>query len=492
MDITQLSVAKSLIDEIESNQFEERRQEEYKAYKVAEGGQRSYVLDRLQALFPESWNTMRVSDISVSNKVLTKVSKAYKESPIRLLDGQTDDVNELFDKADFDTTMAEFDRDLNRQRYGLLWVNKIEDQASFHSLKGFESFVKVNKQSGVLEVVVINYPDTNITATSNSDTNYAEETLAESQDDTSAESRVYAMWTKDSHAIYRITEKKLPNSQISRNIEQMEIPGNVDMRNDLGVIPFVYHSRSSSVDLPFLNQLTEQSITYNILNSDMLTASALQGYGQLVVTMPEDMEMETMNGGMTTVMQLPIVQGVESQADAKYINPGADLPGMKMTIDSYAADILSEHGINGGQSSNTEGFSSGLERLIANADVSDQITANQRTYSKIEREAIDILRKYGLLKEGDAELVTIFPKAKVMISDKETLENIKMRLDLGLITKVEALQIIDPNMSPEDAQDKVDEIKESNKLNVNDFIGGNDGSTGQENPESGPFPDTKK
>ncbi len=472
MDIRLSNVAQSLIDEIDSQQFVDRRTEEYKSYKIAEGGQLAYIKDRLLTLFPKSHHTMRVSDVSLSAKILSKIAKAYKESPIRDFEGQTDKMNDIFNDGEFDSRMAEFDRDFNRQKYGLFWVNKIEEDISFHSLKGFESFVKVDKNTGKMKAVVLNYPDINITSNSFSDGDQQEQTLQDSQDDTSAESRVYAMWTADFHAIWRVTEKTnvKGGAATSRKLENVPIEGNEAMSNDLGVLPFVYRSKSSSPDLPFLNPITEQSLMYNTLNSDLLTASALQGYGQLVMSMPEDQAMSEMHTGMTTAITIPIVQGAEAQADAKYINANPDLKGMMDTINNYVSDIVSEH-LGESQSSGSEKFSSGLERLIANATVTDQVSMNQAIYAKMEKEIIDIIIAYGDLAESKDGYTVIFPKAKVMISDKETLENIKMRMDMGLMTRTEALMVIDPNLGETAADKKLEEIDKKKQEAIQTFMG---------------------
>lgn len=476
MDIRDYKVAIRLINEIESEQFENRRIEEYKAYKVSEGGQRPYILERLQLLFPKSYATMRVSDISVSNKVLSKISKAYKDSPKRVYGDQSEDLDNILGDANFDRVMSEFDRDYNRQRYALLWVNQIDGMPSFHSLKGFESFVKKNQKSGKIEVVILNYPDTKITANTFSDSDYKEQLLQDTQDDTSAESKVYAMWTSQFHAVWKMTEN-VTTMGSRRSIEMIEIEGNPNNVNDLGMLPFVYISKNSSPDLPFLNQLTEQSITYNVLNSDLLTACALQGYGQLVVTLHEDQSMDTLHSGMTTAIHLPIVQGADSQSDAKYINPNPDLSGMMSTIQDYGREILDEHGISTQSSGNgNSAFSSGLERLIANADVSDKIKQNQIIYAQVEEKVIDILTAYGFLRESEEPYSVIYEKPKVMISDAETLSNIEKRLNLGLITKIEALQIIDPNLSDEAAADKIEEIKLEKQANIAAFMGGDNAS----------------
>lgn len=481
MNVNEPNVAQRLIREIESNQFIERRKAEYKSYKVCEGGQKEYVVERLIKLFPESYANMRISDISISNKVISKLSKAYKEKPIRMFGNQTEELDELFKASNFDSVMSEFDRDFNRQRYGLLWVNQIDGETSFHSLKGFESFVKRNQSTGELECVVLNYPDTDITTTTGTtvvSSDYTEQELAESQDDSSAEKKIYIMWSKDYHAIWTAR-----GDGENKYIEKKEIEGNSNGINPLGVLPFIYRSKNSSYDLPFVNQLTDQSILYNVLNSDRLTATALQGYGQMVVKLPEDMSIETMHSGMTTALHLPIIQGADAQADASYINPNPDLKGMQDTINDYGREILDEHGIQVQTAGNNQ-FSSGLERLIANADVSDKISENRVVYAQMEQEAVKILQAYGVLAETQDELKTIFQKSKVLISDGEILENIKKRMDMGLITRGEALQIIDPNLSDDDAQAKLDKISEERQNNINTFMGSVNGQESDEENEA--------
>ena len=494
MDIRNESFARSLIDEIESEQFRTRREAEYKAYKISDGGQLPYIEERLKKLFPKSHTTMRISDISLSNKVLTKVSSAYKESPIRDLGKETEKLEELFVDGDFDLKMSEFDRDFNRQRYALLWVNRIDNKPSFHSLKGFEEFVKINKKTGKPEIVILNYPDSQITHTGFSKADGIEQQLSESQDDTSAESRIYAMWTAEFHSVWRLTEEKDVSGHVTKKIEKMLVPGNESESNDLGRLPFVYRSKSSSPDLPFLNQLTEQSIMYNILNSDRLTAMALQGYGQLVVSLPEDTTLQKMHTGMTTAMSLPIIAGADVQADAKYINPNPDLSGMKETVNDFAADVVSEHLGVSQSTSNGEKFSSGLERLIANASVTDKITGNQMIYSKVEKEVVDILRAYGDLAQNGQELVTTFTKSKIMISDGETLKNIKARRDMGLMTRVSALMVINPNLSKDGAKRELAEIDQEPRDKMNDFFGENKdaNNTGRDKLQPRPDEEIKK
>lgn len=474
MDIRTPAIAQTLIEDIEANQTQDRRIAEYKSYKVETGAQREYIVERLQELFPESYTTMRISDVSLSKKVNTKLSKAYKEKPIRTMGDATETLNDIYEMGYFNKGFKDFERDFNRQHYGLLWVNRVDDMLCLHSLKGFESFVVRDQRSGALKAVIINYPDAEITTTTTSDTDYMEQIIAESQNDSSATGRVYAMWTADYHSVWKSRVSQGAKGSVVKEIINMPIEGNESMINPLGMLPFVFASKSSAIDLPFVNPITEQSIVYNLLASDLLTASSLQGYGQLVLKMPEGYEMAKLHTGMTTAINLPLVDSAENQADASYINANPDLSGMQDVLRDYAEQVLSEHGITASQAAGE--FSSGLERLIANADVSDYINANQMYFAELEKQVANIVRRYGEVygdfNLGDEEFRIVFPKAKVMISDQETLANIKTRMELGLITEVEAMQVIDPNLDDDQAREKLEEIKQEKQMKMQSFIGG--------------------
>jgi hypothetical protein len=105
-----------------------------------------------------------------------------------------------------------------------------------------------------------------------------------------------------------------------------------------------------------------------------------------------------------------------------------------------------------------------------------QVEMNQELYIKAEREILEILKAYsdllslGYFKEDD-ELNVIFPKPKLMVSDSETLANIEKRLSLGLMQKYEALMMIDPNMSEDQAKEKLAEIEAERRNSMRLSIG---------------------
>ena len=189
---------------------------------------------------------------------------------------------------------------------------------------------------------------------------------------------------------------------------------------------------------------------------------------------------QKVNTGLTTSVKIPQPDLEGSPPTTfEYKSPNPDLSGQMEVYSNYLSAILSQAGINAATilKDGAQSFTSGLDRAIANADVTSIIAQNQNDYISVEKQAFEIVKAWSKVIDlkvkfsEKSELQILFPKPKILISDKETLENIKLRMDLGLITKVEALRIIDPNLTEEEAKDRLDEIKEERAENAPAMIG---------------------
>ncbi|MDH3324134.1 MAG: hypothetical protein OEL89_00685 [Candidatus Peregrinibacteria bacterium] len=464
MDIKDPRIASRIIQDFKGYENRKRRQDEYKAYKVSEGAQRQYIEQQVQALLPDSYKSMMISDVSIADKIYTKKAKAYDSEPTRKTGYPELDVfvDELYDG--FSDSFQEFDRNFNRSRHALMWVNKVNNELRLISMKPFEYGLVKDVNTRELQAVIINYPDTSIIGTTGDG---LDQVIMENQDDSSANSEIYAMWTKDSHTVWRVEQKDAGNGEFQSQLTYVPIDGNPNNINPLGVIPFAHLSESSSSDLPFLNPLTQKSIDLNVNFSMLLSASVKQGLGHLVFYLPEGVSITTVHSGLTTASVLPLTEGAQTQPRAEYINANPDLNGMKDAIMFYAKSIFDEEGLSTSSLDSSQIFSSGIERVIAEADCQAVISKNQQRYELLEQQIFQIIKAYlkadGVTLLDKVDNISIeFEKPKVMVSDKETLENIKMRLDMGLIGKKEALQMLDPNLTEEMAQMKLDELNSGN------------------------------
>jgi hypothetical protein len=320
------------------------------------------------------------------------------------------------------------------------------------------------------------------------------------QADSAAQTKNYAIWTDDQHVSITATIKRLGNGKIETIITYNDIEGNPGNVNPLGVLPFVYYSKDDGgnpTDYPVVNPITRQAIFYNVLNSDLLSAASLQGYGIRTISATQDIlnSMQVLHEGLTTAVELPQSEDTNMpETKLDFVNPSPDLAGQKDTYLAYLTQVLSQHGINAGSivTGGTESFSSGLDRALANADVQNVVKNNQVGYADVEKAVFEIIKVWQkeIVKEmvfGEDEHLEIFyPRPQVLISDKETLENIEKRMSLGLLKKHRALMMLNPNLSEEQALEEVQSTEQERAARASMFLGGGNGN--QQDAENGDRP----
>ena len=510
IDLLNQNTVTTILSEIEGSENRNRKVQTWSAYQISHGDILPYVTNDVKKFLPKSWKQMRMSDISLSEKVNKKLSQAYKEPPVRTLDNPQDSqsLNELYDDMRVDQKFMEFDFISNLNRYSLMWVNWREEVGlQLIPLHPFEFDVIRDPKDGTLEVVILNYPDTTIThqvplATANS-INQADgvnQAISNKQADSSATTKNYAIWTKDQHVSIRADVRSIGNGKVETTITYVDIEDNPNNVNPLGVLPFVYYSKDDGgnpTDYPVVNPITRQAIFYNVLNSDLLSAASLQGYGIRTISATQDIlnSMQVLHEGLTTAVELPQSEDTSlPETKLDFVSPSPDLAGQRETYLAYLTQVLSQHGINAGSivTGGTESFSSGLDRAIANADVQNVVRQNQIGYADIEKEVFEIIKVWqreivrDIVFAEDDVLSIYYPRPQVLISDKETLENIDKRMSMGLLRKHEALMMLNPNLNEEQAIEKVQTIEEEKMNRASMFFGGNDGN--QSRPANGDRP----
>ena len=431
-DLTQIGNVQEIIKQIETQENKARKDHAYKARQIMEGAQAKYVKTELARLYPKTHRLMRVSDISLLKKVVSKIAKAYKEDPLRILDSEeeTERYSQLAKDANFNKQFNVFDRYFVRDKHAALWVNKIEDVFYLIPLAAFEFDVIIDEKTNELDTIILTYDRKDF--------------------------KEYALWTNDHHVLVR-----------SRNsvIEYVPIEGNPNNINPLGIIPFSYRSSGDGRGYPLASPLPDQSTTMNVSLSDLQSAAAKQGHGHLVRKVVGDQKTAEVHAGLHTVIDLVLSDNPdEPQPDVSYINASPDLTGQREALAAYVRGVLDESGISGGEflTGNIREFTSGLDRAIAQADVTDQVEAHQAEYANVENEIFQIIKAYQELENAErfiSENLTVnYRKPKVLISDAETLANIEKQLNLGLIEEWEKFKIMNPNLSEEECREKLERI----------------------------------
>ena len=484
MDLLDKAVILRILSEMEKSQERDRRRDSFDAYQIYSGNQATYVKKELQAKRPKSYSQYVVSDINIAGMVTKKRAQSYMLPPIREI--QSDKLlDKIYSDAMADRAYQAFDETFNLQKHAMMWVNWMAADKAFRfmPLHPYEFSMVRNKDDGKLEIVILNYPSRDITSNAESGDGYGD-LIAESQMDSAAQSNVYVFWSKDQ--IVKVERSQRP--VMVNNIEKLKvdvtflpIEGNPDNVNPIGMLPFVYLSDDLSVDLPTKNPLADQSVTFNYQWSEVMTAANLQGSGQFVISYPEQQvgKLDNLSTGLTSAIELPQMENMPATT-AQYINPSPDLAGQKDVAITYLKKILKEHGLEGenmelGESSAV----SGISKAISGSSVQKIIAKNQMLYEKVEMKVFEIVKAYldvarisSMTFGADEGLRVVYPKPKVMISDRETLENIKMKMEMGLIEKWEALVALDPNLTEDEAREKLLKIEQERLGNISGLLNG--------------------
>ena len=483
INILDQSVVQSIIFAINSWQNKQRKEKEWDSYQINEGLMREYVIAELKKLFPKNHRKMRTSDINVVKQVIDKVSKAYSFPPMRFIPESTPEINNnlnaLYKNGKFNQAFRYFDQIYNRHKYALMWANydAENDQYRPQALKPFEYDLIKDSNTNQVLCVILSYPDLEITQSGLNGSVPAEisdglnQLIVESQFDSGSESKVYALWTATQHAVIVVQKKVTKTAQktdINYAITYVDIDGNPQNINPLGKLPFVYLQNGDAIDYPVSNPLPAQAIQYNVLSSDLYTAGTMAGFGQAVFKFPEGSEIKDIEIGYMTAVKLPQSTIPDSpETDFTYVNASPNLEGQQKLCLTYLKQVLADCGITGSQSvtGENEKFASGIDRLIATADVQSHIRNNQEQYLDVENDLFQLIKGWESLKgnnefEQYEEIKVIYEKPQVMISDTEKLNNIKMMIDLGLSNRWQAKQMIDPNLSDDQAKEQIAMVDE--------------------------------
>ena len=121
--------------------------------------------------------------------------------------------------------------------------------------------------------------------------------------------------------------------------------------------------------------------------------------------------------------------------------------------------------------------------IIEMSEAIDDIEEKQKDYKAIERQLWDIIRRWhniylqtgtydaafkevGLIPD-DLELSIKFNEIKPVVTEKDKLENLKARKDLGINKLAELVMIDNPDLSMEQAEEKLKEIAAEKLENIN-------------------------
>ena len=445
-----------IIKSLTSGESMRRRSEAYKDQQVLDGLQLKHINERLKVLYPKSYKFLRVSDIQITKKIIEKRARAYASAPTRrgASEAETEALTKFYKQGNFDAGFEAFDRSYNYYNYGFLWVIPVVNDMDYYfkirNLRPFEFDMIFDLETGEPWAFAMCY----------------------GSEKNNGVSTRFAVWTQEKYFDFECFGYNFA-SGTTRDFDVANVQVQNEMLNFLGVLPGAYLQNDTAPGFPVRNNLVDRSIEWNVGMTDVKTAIAVQGMGIPTIKHDQDIEVdEEIELGKSKMLKLPQPKDKDSfPTDFDFVMPKPNINDSLEVLRFELQMILEDNGIRGKSivaPTSVEQFSSGFDRLISEADVQYIINKNQNAYAgSLEQQIFKVVKAYdnafsrrGTFSQTE-DIEVFFDKPKVLISDRETLENLSMRLTLGTLLPWEKHIILNPNLTEKEAREREKAINAS-------------------------------
>ena len=447
-------------------------------WRVLRGDLEYFVKESIKSRHTKTYGDFEVSQLNVAKQVTEKRSRAYAESPIRILD--TPEESELYNEKMRDSKSIwewrKFDVYYNYFFYTAMWYQFYDDESGDQKL-GMRAlrpnqFARIVNDRGETEVFIVHLGNGGIDATNIIRGDLIDTNIQDEPEDNQVKN--LAVWTKDQHAIIQVT-----GSNETMKIIRKPIEGNEEGVNELGKIPATFAQVGDARERPAFNSLAEQTIDLNYIMSYIITGTAMQTFGNLVVTRPEGMALPDEFGqSLFTYFDVPQQEGSDVTTSIDYINPTSNISSALEVFNTNLMRILDENNVKASESTQGgQNFTSGYDRLLSRMDTTEVIEFNQEVYVDNEKEGYEICKAYSEAVGKDVfksdSLQVIFKKPRPMKTKMELISEIKALKEEGLIEEWEKYKILDPNMTEDQAKEKLERVKAERVNTIRGDLGAN-------------------
>ncbi len=503
-DILNESFRAKVIAEIRGKENVDRKTRDLRRYEVYKDRTRKWVIERLLNEFkPDTVAIMenRAANISICRKVINKLARSYSSGVERVAEPGTDSENitALANDMAFNTQMIKADR--FSELFKNTQIGVLPKRDSFESEKLGRDIYRVcptvlapflydviedasdpTKARVVITSefverrMVTSAPGASLSAFDgervnsgvgadlNNRSDGVDQIIADSREDAGINMRTFIWWAAKYHFTTDDKGKVIPSLSPK------------DLLNPISELPYV--TMAEDQDGQFWadgsDDLVEGSILVNVLLTDMFGIASVQGWGQLVITgaNPKD----DIKGGPHIAIVLPASDDGKG-ADAKFITAAAPLESWMRMVEQYVALLLSTNNLSPRNvSAKLDGNSaaSGIAMLIEQSESTQDVSEKQEQFSRIEPRVWQLIDKWmriyaesgslceeqkALLPAQPIESVTLkFGETKQVVTEAERLQNLKLKKDLGIASMVDLIRADQPNLSEQDAEQKLLQI----------------------------------
>jgi hypothetical protein len=261
-----------------------------------------------------------------------------------------------------------------------------------------------------------------------------------------------------------------------------------DFINPIGKLPFVNYAIDQDNAFWAIGggDLTDGSILVNALITHLNHIAVTQGYGQIVMkgkNLPRSMRV-----GPNKAIILEYEKDNDPVPEFSFESANPPIDQVQKLIEMYVAMLLTTNNLStAGVASNLNGgsqFPSGIAMMIDKAESMEDIKDQQQVFVDNEPKFWNIVASWHLVLKNtneldedfakvsfakDFELKLKFKNPTAIETEKERLDNLKLKKELGLISALDMIKDEYPEFTDEQAQMKLKEILEEKLQKVAAF-----------------------
>lgn len=526
-EILDQAVRKRIIEEINGSENKSRKDEYFKRYQVYKDNTSYYVISKMLQLFEQ--DTVRemsyaISNISLSRKIIDKLARVYSNGVKRTVlneegasnDELTKNVEEITKVLNINTNMKRTNRANKRDKNTLFYVKPyslLESGIEKFSLDPkplfpylYDVVENAEQREKPLCIILSHYspPSSNVTLPIQNErqagihtTGLGPKALGDQKDQSIADSPVdqdedkkQLIWWSDN---YHFTTNQ--NGEIVSESNE----------NPISKMPFVNFAQDQDGAFWAVGggDLVDGSILVNCMISHTNHVGIVQGYGQFYMTgknLPSGVKIGPSRGIKVEYEKDDPVPALG------FLSANPPLADLRQLIEMYVALLLTTNNLSvsgvATQLGNTSSPASGVALILDKAESMEDVKDQEQIFHDNEPSIWDLIAKWtnfyrskGLLSSAldkfaipENMIVSLkFGDVKLIMTEKEKLDNIQLRKDLGINTMVELLMSDDPSLTESQAEEKLIRIMEEKMERMAQATGAmdeNNPSTGNPNPNN--------
>lgn len=494
------TLRRRIIEEINGSENQRRKDEAYRRNLCNKDKTKSYVVRELLKQFDDE--TVRemnysISNVSIARKIIDKLARVYSNGVLR--EGadskQTEVIENVAKATGLNRVMKQTNRYLRTHKntmVGVLPCPVVDVAGTQYDIKVqafqphlYDVIEDYNDREKPMWVILSNYKPvdtplssidaaradrgaTKVMPTKKSDGK--DQAIADQPEDANAEDDHYIWWSKHYHFT---TNAK--GEFISANGEPVE--SSQDIMNPIQKLNFVNFAidQEGQFWADGGDDVFDGAVHVNCMITNMQHIGVTQGYGQFFMkgkNLPRHIKM-----GPNKAIIMEVENNDEPSPEIGFASSSPKLQELKDQVIMYVALLLTTNNLStkavAAELSGGQDFASGISLIIDKAESIEDVQDQRDVFYQNEPKIFDIIAswqevyrdaltddlKANMLPQ-DLDLKVKFNDSRPIMSEKEKLENIKLRKDLGISSMIELLMQDDPSLTQQQAEEKLMKLLE--------------------------------